>query len=683
MLRYLRRLADKDLALDRSMIPLGSCTMKLNATAEMEPITWPEFGRLHPFAPADQAEGYRQLIADLERWLVEITGYDAVSLQPNAGSQGELAGLLAIRGYHREPRRRRPRRVPDPVLGPRHQRRLGGHGRHAGRGRGLRRRRQRRPRRPAGQDRRARRPTSPRSWSPTRRPTACSRRRSARSAPLVHDAGGQVYLDGANLNAMVGLARPGRFGADVSPPQPAQDVLHPPRRRRPRRRPGGGAARTWRRSCRTTRSSAEAGPGRPAPGPISAAPWGSAGILPIPWAYIRMMGGRGPAPGHRGGHPQRQLRGPPPPAPLPGALHRPGRARRPRVHRRPPADHQGDRRHVDDVAKRLIDYGFHAPTMSFPVAGTLMIEPTESEDLAELDRFCDAMIAIRAEIDRGRRRRVAGRRQPAAQRPPHGRRTSPASGTHPYTREEAAYPSAGTRRGEVLAAGPPHRRRLRRPQPRLLLPAAQRLRGLIARRRSARSTSPLGDSVDGFGRRRGDERRLDHLGGHRARRARRSATASPMATAGGTKASAMPCSSIGEKLPLVTMPAGSPSTRTAWSARGGRRPSTTSARSRRATPASFSAASAARPRNSPLSQRHDPAETGLQRGDARAQLVAVQRAGRPRGAACRGRRARPARTRRPARRPTAPARPRRAPRPRRRPRRCSRCRPRRSRRRPT
>ena len=162
MLRYLRRLADRDLALDRTMIPLGSCTMKLNATTEMIPITWPEFADMHPFAPVDQAAGYRELFADLEAWLCEITGYDAVSLQPNAGSQGEFAGLLAIRAYHETAGERRPRRVPDPRVGARHQRGERGDGRHAGRRRGVRRRRQRRPRRPQGEGARARRPTSPR-----------------------------------------------------------------------------------------------------------------------------------------------------------------------------------------------------------------------------------------------------------------------------------------------------------------------------------------------------------------------------------------------------------------------------------------------------------------------------------------------------------------------------------------
>ena len=211
MLRYLRRLADRDYALDRGMIPLGSCTMKLNATTEMEPITWPEFADLHPFAPAEQAAGYRELIDELERWLAEVTGYDAVSLQPNAGSQGELAGLLAIRGYHRAQRRRRPRRLPDPVrprTAPTPPRAVMA---------GMqvvvvegRRRRQRRPRRPARQDARqhARRPGRDHGHLPVdaRRVRG---RRSPSSATIVHDAGGQVYVDGANLNALVGL-RPAR-----------------------------------------------------------------------------------------------------------------------------------------------------------------------------------------------------------------------------------------------------------------------------------------------------------------------------------------------------------------------------------------------------------------------------------------------------------------------------------------
>ena len=312
--------------------------MKLNATTEMEPVTWPEFGRLHPFAPAEQAAGYRDADrATSSAWLCEITGYDAVSLQPNAGSQGELAGLLAIRGLPPRQRRRRPRRVPHPVVGPRHQRGVGGDGRHAGRRRGaatdhgnvdlddL-----------AGQARRARR-----------------RRSSALMVTYPSTHGVFEERDRRHLRRRARRRRPGvrrrRQPQRPGRPGPARAASAPTSATSTSTRrsasptaaaaPASGrwrCARTWRRTCPTTRSSPT--PGRPpASGPISAAPWGSAGILPIPWAYIRMMGPDGLTPGDPGGDPQRQLRGPPARRPLPGALHGPGRAGRPRVHPRPAA----------------------------------------------------------------------------------------------------------------------------------------------------------------------------------------------------------------------------------------------------------------------------------------------------------------------------------------------------------
>ena len=262
MLRYLRRLADRDLALDRAMIPLGSCTMKLNATTEMIPVTWPEFGADPPLRPARPGRGLpRADRASSRRRSSRSPATTPCRCSPTPARQGEFAGLLAIRRYHRSRGDDAPRRVPDPGLGPRHQRRQRGDGRHArswswpatttatststtcG------------PRLDA-----ARRPPRRASWSPTRRPTACSRRPSPRSATSSTTHGGQVYLDGANLNALVGVAQPGRFGADVSPPQPPQDVLHPPRRRRSRRRAGRRCARTWRRSCPNHPLVAEAGP---------------------------------------------------------------------------------------------------------------------------------------------------------------------------------------------------------------------------------------------------------------------------------------------------------------------------------------------------------------------------------------------------------------------------------------
>ena len=343
MLRYLRTLSARDYALDRGMIPLGSCTMKLNATTEMEPVSMPGFADLHPFAPAEDAEGYRELIGQLESWLAEATGYDRVSIQPNAGSQGELAGLLAIRGYHRANGDDGPQRLPDPVVGPRHQRRVRGDGRHAGRRREGRRRR--------------RRSTS----------TTCAR--SATSTPttlaaimvtypsthgayedtitelcaIVHDAGGQVYVDGANLNALLGYARPGEFGGDVSHLNLHKTFCIPH---------GGGGPGVGPVGVRAHLAPYLPSHGQhPDPekregiGAISAAPYGSAGILPISWAYIRDDGRRRPAPRDRDRGAVGQLRRGPARRRVPGALQGPRRAGRPRVHPRPARPHQGLRRH--------------------------------------------------------------------------------------------------------------------------------------------------------------------------------------------------------------------------------------------------------------------------------------------------------------------------------------------------
>jgi glycine dehydrogenase len=436
LLRYLRKLADRDLALDRSMIPLGSCTMKLNATTEMEPITWPEFGAIHPFAPLDQAAGYLQLIGELEDWLVEITGYDKVSLQPNAGSQGELAGLLAIRGYHRS----NGDTERDVCLIPK-----SAHGTNAASAvmagmrvvtvefddggnvdiDDLR----------AKIDQHGDRLAALMITYPSTH--GVFEESITDICAAVHDAGGQVYLDGANLNAMVGLARPGRFGADVSHLNLHKTFCIPH---------GGGGPGIGPVAVGAHLAPflpnhplvPEAGPAT-GPGPISAAPWGSAGILPIPWAYVRMMGADG-------------LRR----ATQVAILNANYIAQRLQPHF--PVLYTGrgglvaheciiDIRgitsdtgvSVEDVAKRLIDFGFHAPTMSFPVAGTLMIEPTESEDRGEIDRFCDAMIAIRAEIDR-----VAAGEWPRDDNPlhhaPHTVDCLVGDWEHPYTRDEAAFP---------------------------------------------------------------------------------------------------------------------------------------------------------------------------------------------------------------------------------------------------
>ncbi len=397
MLRYLRRLADQDLALDRSMIPLGSCTMKLNATAEMEAITWPEFAAIHPFAPIDQAQGYVELVRQLEQWLCEITGYDAVSLQPNAGSQGELAGLLAIRNYHRAMGHgeRTVCLIPSSA-----------HGTNAASAvmAGLRvvvvacddagnvdmadlR---------AKVDEHADDLAAVMVTYPSTH--GVFEQEITDLCALVHDAGGQVYVDGANLNALVGVAKPGRFGADVSHLNLHKTFCIPH---------GGGGPGIGPVGVRAHLApylpnhplQPAAGP-ETGVGPIAAAPWGSAGILPISWAYIRLMGGDGLTRATEvailnANYVAARL-----------SAHFPvlytGRgglvAHECIVDLRAITKETGVT--VDDVAKRLIDYGFHAPTMSFPVAGTLMIEPTESEDLAELDRFCAAMIAIRAEIDK-------------------------------------------------------------------------------------------------------------------------------------------------------------------------------------------------------------------------------------------------------------------------------------------
>ncbi len=451
MLRYLRRLQDKDIALDRSMIPLGSCTMKLNATAEMEPITWPEFARLHPFAPLDQAAGYLELIGQLERWLAEITGYDAVSLQPNAGSQGELAGLLAIRAWHAS----RGDDARDVCLIP-----ASAHGTNAasavmagmrvvvvgcdeGGNVDLE------DLRAKAAEHRDRLAAIMVTYPSTH---GVFEESITEVCAVVHDAGGQVYVDGANLNAMVGLARPGRFGADVSHLNLHKTFTIPH---------GGGGPGVGPVAVRahlapflpTSPLRPEAGP-EPGVGAVSAAPWGSAGILPISWAYIRLMGPEGLRRASEvavlsANYLARRL------APHYPVLYT-GRgglvAHECIVDLRQITKETGVT--VDDVAKRLMDYGFHAPTMSFPVAGTLMIEPTESEDLTELDRFCEAMIAIRAEIAK-----VASGEWDAEDNPlrnaPHTATMIAGDWQHGYDRETAAFPTAPVRAAKYW---PPVRR---------------------------------------------------------------------------------------------------------------------------------------------------------------------------------------------------------------------------------
>ncbi|SDZ20039.1 aminomethyl-transferring glycine dehydrogenase [Delftia lacustris] len=442
MLRYIRQLSDKDLALDRSMIPLGSCTMKLNATSEMIPITWPEFAQVHPFAPADQQQGYAELDKQLRDWLCQATGYAGISLQPNAGSQGEYAGLLAIKGWHasRGQSHRNVCLIPSSA-----------HGTN---------------------------PASAQMVGMQVVVTACDangnvdmadlaakcEQHSANLAcimitypsthgvfetqvkelcKLVHDHGGRVYVDGANMNALVGLAAPGSFGGDVSHLNLHKTFCIP----------HGGGGPGVGPVC-VVEDLVPFLPGHATTGlaggtgAISAAPLGNAAVLPISWMYIRMMGAQGLTL-----------------ATETAILSANYISARLRDHY--PTLYAGEHGHVahecildlrpfkestgvmaEDVAKRLIDYGFHAPTLSFPVPNTLMVEPTESESLYELDRFVDAMIAIREEI-----RAIEQGRLPQDDNPlknaPHTAETLLASEwTHPYSREAASYPVAALRQSK-------------------------------------------------------------------------------------------------------------------------------------------------------------------------------------------------------------------------------------------
>jgi len=443
MLRYLRRLADFDIALDRSMIPLGSCTMKLNAAAEMEPISWPEFAGLHPFAPPPQAGGYEELIESLEVRLAKLTGYDAVSVQPNAGSQGELAGLLAIRAYHssRDEEGRDVCLIPESA-----------HGTNAASAvlAGLRVAVVK-----CGHDgaidlgdldaKLAAHDGQVAAIMLTYPSTAGVYEQNVTAVcDLVHAAGGQVYIDGANLNALVGVATLPSFGADVSHLNLHKTFCIPH---------GGGGPGVGPVAVRA--HLAEFLPGRGVVGPVAAAPYGSAGILPISWAYIAMMGAAGLRQATEvavlsANYVAKRL------APHYPVLYT-GRnglvAHECVIDLRPLT--KDTRVTVDDVAKRLIDYGFHAPTMSFPVAGTLMIEPTESESLDEIDRFCDAMIAIRAEIERVATGEYDPADNPLRNAPHTADMLITGEWKHPYDREEAAYPHGVDRRSKYW---PPVRR---------------------------------------------------------------------------------------------------------------------------------------------------------------------------------------------------------------------------------
>ncbi|GAA4371540.1 aminomethyl-transferring glycine dehydrogenase [Agromyces bauzanensis] len=441
MMRYLKQLADRDYALDRGMIPLGSCTMKLNAATEMESVTWPEFANLHPFAPEADVVGTLGLIEQVESWLAEVTGYDTVSLQPNAGSQGELSGLLAIRGYHRAngddarnvcliPSSAHGTNAASAVLAGMRvvvvatdalgnvdlgdlRAKIAEH----------------------ADDLAALMITYPSTHG-------VYEHEVRQIAQAVHDAGGQVYIDGANLNALLGYARFGDFGGDVSHLNLHKTFCIPH---------GGGGPGVGPVAAKA--HLAPFLPGHPMAqradhaggithggGPVSAAPYGSPSILPISWAYVRMMGAEG----------LKQ-------ATAAAVLSANYVAARLRDHfpvlytgenglvahecildLRPLTAETGVS--VDDVAKRLIDYGFHAPTMSFPVAGTLMVEPTESEDLAELDRFVEAMIQIKAEADAVGRGEWPADDNPLHNAPHTAESIAATEWTHPYTREQAVYP---------------------------------------------------------------------------------------------------------------------------------------------------------------------------------------------------------------------------------------------------
>jgi len=452
MLRLLRRLADADYALDRGMIPLGSCTMKLNATTEMEAVSWPEFADVHPFAPVDRQAGTLRIVADLESWLAEVTGYAAVSLQPNAGSQGEFAGLLAIAAYHRS----RGDTERDVCLIP-----SSAHGTNAASAvmAGMR-------VAVVGatddgtidlddlQARLAEHDGRVAAIMVTYPSThGVFEEGITEVCRLVHEAGGQVYVDGANLNALLGVAPPGGFGADVSHLNLHKTFCIP--------HGGGGPGVGPVAVAAHLVPFLPTHPAHPDPtrrsgpvGPVSAAPLGSAGILQIPWAYVRLMGGAGLTHATKvailaTNHIARRLD-----TAFPvlytgtdGLV-----AHECIIDVRPHTATTGIT--AEDVAKRLIDYGFHAPTLSFPVAGTLMIEPTESEDLEEIERFCSAMLAIRDEIGR-----VASGEWPRDDNPlvnaPHTAEMLTRDWPHPYPRELAVYPSAHTRRAKYW---PPVRR---------------------------------------------------------------------------------------------------------------------------------------------------------------------------------------------------------------------------------
>ncbi len=441
MLRYLRRLATKDIALDRSMIPLGSCTMKLNATTEMIPITWPEFARVHPFAPASQVSGYHELIGELEAMLCEVTGFDAVSLQPNAGSQGEYAGLLAIRKYHAD----RGEGDRDVCLIP-----SSAHGTN-----------------PASAHMAAMKVVVVACDDNGNVDVADLRAKAEQHADtlgalmitypsthgvfeeaireicqIIHDHGGQVYMDGANLNAMLGICRPAEFGADVSHMNLHKTFCIPHGGGGPGVGPIGVVAHLapYLPDSPVVDNVNPVAAASGTIGAIAAAPWGSACILPISWAYISMMGAAGLRRATEiailnANYVAHRLN---PHFPVLYTGKNGRVAHECIIDLRPVKASCGVT--VDDVAKRLVDYGFHAPTMSFPVADTMMVEPTESESKCELDRFCDAMIAIRQEIAALESGESDRQDNPLVNAPHAYASLVAEKWTHPYSRETAFFP---------------------------------------------------------------------------------------------------------------------------------------------------------------------------------------------------------------------------------------------------
>jgi glycine dehydrogenase len=443
MLRYLRKLQGKDIALDRSMIPLGSCTMKLNAVTEMMPISWPEFANIHPYAPLEQVGGYLEMFAELEAWLAEMTGYDAVSLQPNSGAQGEFAGLLAIRAYHQS----RGESYRDVCLIP-----ASAHGTN-----------------PASAAMAGMQVVVVATDDSGNIDVDDLRAKAAEHADnlgalmitypsthgvfeeavttvceIVHDHGGQVYLDGANLNALVGVAKPGLFGSDVSHLNLHKTFSIPH---------GGGGPGVGPIGVKEHLEPFlpghplvydQEGPGDGV-GAVASAPWGSAGILPISWSYIMLMGAEGLAKATKvailsANYIAARL------APHYPVLYRGANGMVAHECIIDLREIKHDTRvTVDDFAKRLIDFGFHAPTMSFPVAGTLMIEPTESEPRAELDRFCDALIAIKGEVDQIAGGEVALEDSPLRNAPHTAEDVVADDWAHAYSREYAAYPAPSLR----------------------------------------------------------------------------------------------------------------------------------------------------------------------------------------------------------------------------------------------